>query len=431
MRTNTSLTTPPACGRHPFNLLKGNIHHLIPTSSHHLIIFMLSSFSLLLSPLSAQVDKKIILNPDSLQKNELIITPELEEAVVTKIKNRPDYFGIKNKEQLENLHLGKPIPWYSLVNEQLESVDINSVSRMSDGEHLSLSFTNYWNVPIMSDEEPLLFGLIMFLPFVGNPAVDRGIENTTAHFYNFEHKDSIIGSVGVNFLNRGMDFLIIRKDNKVLFVQVYDEATGKFFKNEYSFSELINPIKEISLREKEARERSRDRYYAFVADKSELILTPELTEMLCTRAYSSHINDSDEMLAQWGIKNRAQLEHLQFEKPIPLYEIVNETLTFTGKWLVIVMSDNEPLFTTYIKLEEDGQYRDAGSGSGGRGSLEALFSYEHKDLITGGLSISGRGGYLIIRKDKKDIFVKYRDEKTGELLKGEYSLNEIINLYNK
>jgi len=91
--------------------------------------------------------------------------------VITKLKNLPEgaysYYGIKNKAQLENLHLGKPIPWYFIVNEELETVYTYNVSRISDEEPLSLRFTNTWNVPVMSDEEPLLFGLIRFSDFGG------------------------------------------------------------------------------------------------------------------------------------------------------------------------------------------------------------------------------------------------------------------------
>ena len=80
------------------------------------------------------------------------------------------------------------------------------------------------------------------------------------------------------------------------------------------------------------------------------------------------------------------------------------------------------MLTTY-----NGQYICAG---GGTANYEALNNYEHKDLIIGYLNI-GRTHFLIIRKDNKDIFVKFDIKSTGEVLKTEYSLSEIINHINK
>jgi len=388
---------------------------------------LLSAFCIIAN---AQTDKARILDSATIQKNELKITPEMEEIVVAKIKSLPEsaysYYGIKNKEQLDNLQLGKPIPWYDIVNEEFEIVYTFNVSRMADGKPFSLRFTNVWNVPIMSDSTPLLFGQVRFSDFRGDQYIDRGIENTIEHFHNYEHKDSVIGSLGVNPSSRGMDFLIINKENTILFVQVYDEATGEYFKNEYSFSEIMNPIKELDLHRKAKQRAKQSRYYDFVADKSELILTPEITEMLITQSYTP-----DEKFVGYGIKNRAQLENLHLGKPIPQYtvDIYNENLIFTGKWHILVMSDGEHLFRTSVQLEDDGQYRWAGSGSSAEFAA-FIQNYEYKDLLIGFLHIS-RNGFLIFRRDNKDIFVKEYDWKTGEYYKTEYSLSEIINHLKK
>jgi len=368
------------------------------------------------------------------QKNELIVTPEIEKAVVTWLQNLPeraysDYgIEIKNETQLENLHLGKPIPWYFIVNEELETVLTFNASRMAEGKNLSLQFINTWNIPVMSDGEPILFEIFKFSDYGRDPYVNGGgINNTIEHFHNYEHKDLVIGSVGVVPISRGMDYLIINKENEVLFVEIYDETTSEYFKNEYSFSELINHLKELDLREKEKR----NRYYAQIADKSELEMTPEITEMLITKAYSSFINDSDESLSDLGIKDRAQLENLHLGKPIPMYRIVNENLTFTGYWKVLVMSDGEPLFITTVKLEDDGQYSQAGYGASPL--AKTIHNYDHKDLIIGCLEVRSIVGmdYLIIRKEHKDIFVKMYDYDTHEYLKNEYSFSEVLNLLKK
>jgi hypothetical protein len=82
-----------------------------------------------------------------IEKNELKLTPEMEKMVVTEIQNMPekDYseYGITDRLHLRNLHLGKPVPKYRIVNEKLKDISINNVpDRLSDGEPFSLQFTN-------------------------------------------------------------------------------------------------------------------------------------------------------------------------------------------------------------------------------------------------------------------------------------------------
>ncbi|MCL2289797.1 MAG: hypothetical protein FWC34_03715 [Bacteroidetes bacterium] len=383
---------------------------------------LLSAFCLITN---AQTDENRILDSATIQKNELKMTSEIEEAVVTQLKNMPEEFyshhGI-NKPQLENLHLGKPVPWYNIVNERLEPINPYSVAA---GEPFSLRFEGVWNVPVMSDGEPLLFGIINFSTNNGAPRlVEVGIKNTIEHFHNYEYKDSVIGSIGVDIRNMGMTFLIIRKEHKDVFVEVYDKATGEYFKNEYDSGELITLLIDWAAKMK----AKQSRYYDFVADKSELILTSELTEMLCTRAFSHIESCSDEALFSCGIKNRPKLENLHPGKPVPWYSIVNENLIFTGSWEVPIMSDGEPPFyVVTVILEDNGQYSNAG---GGTANYEMLNNYKYKDLIIGYLRI-GSTRFFIIRKDNKDIFVKSYDYETHEVSKTEYSLSEIINLLKK
>jgi hypothetical protein len=355
----------------------------------------------------------------------------MEEMILMQIQNLPekDYseYGITDRSQLENLQLGKPIPQYFLVSEKLPH-RFSGHAILPDGEPLTLEFANNWTVPVMSGNEPLLF--VGILNGFGNkPFIDNDIKNIIEHFYNYEYQDSIIGYIGVNPSPPGIDHLIIRKDNQDIVVEIYDEVTGTYFKNEYRLSELIPHLKELHLREREAEMKYYERYYAQVADKSELILTPEISKMLINQAYSSHIKDSDEELSRWGIKDRAQLDHLHMGKPIPMYRIVNESLTFTGKWFVLVMSGDEPLFRSILKLEDDGQYRWVGSGSRGR----SIHNYEHKDLIIGILGTTSFNGleYIMIRRENQDIFVKWYNRATGERFKNEYTLSEIMNMIKK
>ena len=374
----------------------------------------------------------LIIANAQIEIKELTLTLEMEEKLFTDVKNLPEKqatknknlpkesypdYDIKNWPQLENLHTGKPIPMYSIATKKFkEFVSISNVSRISDGEPLSLRFGNIWHVPVMADGVPLLFGDIHFAHYSSDPQFIGLLPNTNIieHFHNYELKDSIIGFVG--FKSFEMDYFIIRKENQDIFVQIYDEATGEYFKNEYSLRELINHLKEIVLRKEEARMR----YYAQIENKSKLKITSGMKS-----AFISRLKDeSDRDLSYLGIKNRAQLENLHLGKPIPWYVIVNENLTFEGGWSVPVMFDGKPLFLTYVKLEEDGQYRWKGSGQDA--IAEAIHNYEHKNLIIGFLG-TNRGDCLIIRRKHKNIFVQVYDRATREYLKNEYSFSEVLN----
>jgi len=423
--------------------MKKNVIFLLSASPHHLILlfsFLLFPFSFLPSPLNAQVYESRILDSVSIQKNELKVTPEVEKMVITKLKEIPENYysdyGIKNKEQLENLHLGKPIPWYQIVNEKLVPVNASNVSHLVEGEPLSLIFTDRWNVPVMNDDEPLVFVFVgitdreyTFLGpgYIGTRNSHPKVENMIEHIYNYEHKDLLMGSFEVAPLGNGLDFLIIKKEDKDVFVEVYNEATGEYFKNEYGSNEIMKLLKDRAAKINEAR----NRYYAYVADKSELVITPEIAEMLLpyAQSYWSSIRDNEEYLSQVGIKNGALLEHLHLGKPVPAYRIIDENLTFIGRWKVPVMSNGEPLFFTEVKLEVDGQYR--WMGSGGAGLPQAIQNYEYKDMLIGFLGAPREWDYLFIRKNGKDIFVKTYDWETRELFKTEYSLSDIINLLKK
>ena len=387
--------------------------------------FLLSAFCILFPALNAQIDSK----------NELKLTPEIKEMVVTQIKQfltEKSYsdFGIKNRAQLENLRLGKPIPNYcieSYINKQLVSVSVYSASHISEGKSFSLRFMDTWNVPVMVDETLLFFAVFAFSD--GEPFLIQTVKSTTEYFQNYEPKDSIIGSVCLIPSSGGMDHLIIRKENQDVFVQIYGEKTGEYF-NVFSLSELINHLKEVGLSKQREQMEAQMRYYVQVANKSELKMTPEITKMVVSILDSVYKNVSDEMLPEYGIENRSKLENLHLGKPIPRYIIVNENLTFIGMWNVPVMSKGEPVLLARVELADDGEYIFVGA-SAYRAKL--IHSYEHKDLIVGFLGTRSFNGmdYVIIRKENKDIFVGMSDYATRDIFKNEYSLSEIINLLKK
>jgi len=413
------LATPSACGRHPFKKLKGNLSCSLSLTvlwSYALTLFILSAFCLLPSALNAQVGEMNSSDADIVKKIEKIMPPEITEMVLTPIKNWPeslysDYYGIKNRSQLENLHPGKPIPEYVI-----------------DHDTLQLSG---WQLPLMCNGEPLLLATVVRTlrgGYGGYVFTGGGEPGMAERIHNYKYKDSIVGILEQRYPQ--MTCLIVRKEHKVFFVEVYDKATGEYFKNEYSFSEINSLIKDILQKKRTPRA-------IFSIDslpKNELILTPEITKMLVTQAYSNHINDSDKELSNWGIKDRSQLENLHLGKPIPMYSIDfdNEKLKFYGYWQMIVMSNDEPLLITSVKLEDDGQYSWAGTGGGATAKI--IHNYEHKDLIIGSIKVFSPGpgfSYLIINKDNKNILVEGYDYATREYLKNEYSLSEVIKQIKK
>jgi len=352
---------------------------------------------------NAQTDENFILSTDDVQKNELIMSPEITEMVVTKLKNHPDIcfreYDKKYWSQLDNLQLGKPFPEY-----------------MIDNDTLKLSG---WLLPFLFNGEPLFLargtrtnrGDYVFLGLVERDRAER--------ILNYEFKDFIVGFLEQRDFK--MSYLIIRKENKEIFVQEYDKATGEYFKNEYSFSEIINLINDIT---QKRMQRLIGNISIDSLPKNQLEMTPEITEMVINTVYSQFINDSERGLSNFGIQNRKQLEHLHLGKPVPVYMIDynNEKLYFTDTWEMPMMSDGKPLFNTSVKREDDGQYRLVGWG--GAGGI--LHNYEHKELIIGGIRIISPGfRYLIIRKENKNIIVRVYNSATQEYFK-ECTLNEII-----
>jgi hypothetical protein len=155
------------------------------------------------------------------------MTPEITEILNMlnmRYRNWPDHllsnFGITDRAQLDNLHFGKPIPVY-LLNPDTEI----------------LVFSSSWEIPVLSDSEPLNVAIIGESDGQYRYSGNEG-SGMAKILHNYEHKDSIIG----HFRVPSSGYLIIRKDNKVIFVQVLEDARGERFK-EISFNEIINLLK--------------------------------------------------------------------------------------------------------------------------------------------------------------------------------------------
>ena len=367
----------------------------------------------------AQVDENKTSSTNIVQEDDLKMPQRLTEMVVTKLKSEPVEsfyrYGIKNKEQLENLQLGRPIREFIL------GIDNDTL------------FPLGWRVPIMYE------GKALFLASVSAREVGFGSTGMGEGIHHYERKDlmGILRVYGV-----GGEYFYIRRENKDVFVQVFDLATRKYFKNEYSLPEIINlrnraaevhaaPTKE-GWQEiyGTAQVDENDIFDTNFPQKHELKMTPEITEMLTNEIYWQKVNHSDWSLSNSGISNRAQLENLHLGKPIPKYEINidNENLIFRGGWEMLVMSDGEPLFISKVSEGEE-QY--SNTGGGGARMAKILHNYEHKDLIIGYIEFDRGMSFYIIRKEHQDIFVQVYDQATGELFKNEYSFSELINLLKK
>jgi len=182
----------------------------------------------------SKVKFKVISSFDSLQKNELVMTPEMTEMMINAVSTRFNdiesdemlvHFGVTNRSQLMSLQLGKPIPVYYLT--------------VSD----TLKFIDRWRMLVMSDNDPLIFVDVRLTDDEQyRQAGGGGAAQMAGHIYNYKYKGLIIGyliaraSTSIN----GIDYLYIQKDNKDIFVEVYDYSTQEWFKNEYSLSEIIN-----------------------------------------------------------------------------------------------------------------------------------------------------------------------------------------------
>ena len=369
----------------------------------------------------------ITISNAQINENELKMSPKMEEMVVAKLKNEPVEklyrYGIKDKEQLENLQLGRAIREYV--------INIENDTLIPQG----------WRVPIMYE------GKALFLAYVTARDAAFGAPRAGEEIHHYEHKE-LIGIVMVNVLP--WEYHYIRRDHKDVFIQVFDPETRQYFKNEYSLSEIISlNNRALELRAANTKESRQEIYEIYGTNqvdendifdthfpqKHELKITPEITKMLTTDIYWSFINDSDWNLSNFGITNRVQLENLQLGKPISEYriDIDNKNLIFTGIWRVFVMSGGGPLFLAKViesVSERDGQY--SYIGGGGAKLARNIHNYEHKELIIGCIQGSFSGlDYLIIRREHKDVFVQVYDPITRENFKNEYTLSEILNLLKK
>jgi hypothetical protein len=385
-----------------------------------LIITLLNIFAII----NAQTDENINLDSVSIQKNEIIMPQEIIEMVVSQVKNEPvKYFlryGIENKEQLEDLQLGRPVPVYIIDSDTLK-LSSWRVPFMYEGKYIIIA-----NV-ILEDD-----GQYKYSECWSSSPFGEGI-------HNYERKD-LIGILQIKELF--IEYHYLRQENKDFFVQVYDWRTRGYLKHTYSLGEVINrknrgvelfaTTRPPGLQEifgTNFQVDNNDIFDTNFPQKHELEMTSEITEMVVTELYWRIINSSYKYCFMGEITNRTQLDTLHLGKPIPEYwiDLDNENLIFTGSWHVPVMSDGESLFMTRVS-EGDGPYHFVGCLGGD--TPELIHNYEYRDLIIGFITKGSIGGmdYLIIRKDNKDVFVEVYNWETRECLKSEYTFNELINL---
>ena len=161
------------------------------------------------------------------QKQELKITPEIEEMVFSAFRRFINFEAaklIKDKSQLTSLQLERPIPVYYL------------------NIYDTLQFIGRWRMILMSDSDPLVLADVR-LKDDGQYSCSRiGADEWAERLYNYEDKDLVIGYIIARGSTpaTGIDYLYIQKENKDIFVELYDYATREWFKNEYSLNDIIN-----------------------------------------------------------------------------------------------------------------------------------------------------------------------------------------------
>jgi len=178
-----------------------------------------------------QVNEDDIFDTNFPQKHELKMTPEITEMLVNHTYsshiNSPDWslsnWGIKDRSQLDNLHLGKPIPEYRI-----------------DRDNENLVFTGTWIVPVMSNGEPLFTADVSEWSKGEYRWLGAGGVALAEILRNYEYKDLIIGYL--SGYPKEKSYLMIRKEQKDIFVYVSRIKTHESF-NEYTFSEIINLLK--------------------------------------------------------------------------------------------------------------------------------------------------------------------------------------------
>lgn len=165
------------------------------------------------------------------QEHKLEVTQEIVDMVVSYVylglsdvsDGMLHRFGVRDRSQLSNLQLGKPMANYMIGRE---------------GFH----FMNIWEFVVFSDNEPLLTARIRLTDdgeYVFTGAGSAGLART---IYDYEHKDLIIGLLKVSGFN-AVDYFYIRKDDRDVFVRVYDWETQSLdLISEFSLSDIINKV---------------------------------------------------------------------------------------------------------------------------------------------------------------------------------------------
>lgn len=133
-------------------------------------------------------------------------------------------------------------------------------------------------------------------------------------------------------------------------------------------------------------------------------------------------NIPDEILANYGIKYRAEIKRASAGLPIAVYTITHDTVSFTNTWRVPLLIDNEhrALFTVF--LTPDGEYRIVDFGA--TILARELSAYQKDKNFRGLLRVYELHKDFLIINDTKGGF-EYRPLPASE--KKNYSLSDILN----
>ncbi len=131
----------------------------------------------------------------------------------------------------------------------------------------------------------------------------------------------------------------------------------------------------------------------------------------------------DELLTNYGIKNKDEIKKSAIGNPIAVYTIEKDSLSFTDTWRVPLIIDNEyrALFTVIINSDNKYQVVDYGAVL----LAESLYNFSKDNVLL---------AMLRVYELRKDYFIcgnknaGYIFHSISNLDKRQYSLNELIKM---
>ncbi len=154
-----------------------------------------------------------------------------------------------------------------------------------------------------------------------------------------------------------------------------------------------------------------------------IIPTPEINEKT-KKSFFLFLDDiPSELLANYGINNKAEIKESTIGNPIAVYTIESDSLKFTNTWRIPLIIDNEfrTLFTMYKNSDNEYKVVDFGAVSLGK----EFFNFGKETDFSAIIRVYQLRKDFFMFTDKRGEW-KFRPIPAKE--RREYSLNELISL---